>query len=217
MNVVECRSSYCECSDDERAHCSAKLTDAAHSHLIRNLNPMGKITSKTLPYFAARLVHAMTTRLRETVADRPYQFTLTAYHSEAPSTLEGLYQAAKEGLVPISCEDSHTAIYGATGNYIFRSYHDAGHLHHMLETTLSDELKLSQLQWADILYLIPEEDKWPCNLIWQADTAGQSWLHELTGAFPTNQTAFVLAITKLMQHGTLNIKDAVSVYVNGRP
>ena len=96
-------------------------------------------------------------------------------------------------------------------------YHDAGHLKHQLDTVLEDELVLFGRQWTDLLPLIPEEDKWPCNLIWQADTAGQGWLHHTTGAFPTDQTEFVLAITKLMQHGTLTIKDAVSVYVNGRP
>lgn len=176
---------------------------------------MSKITSKTLPYFAARLVHAMSTRLSET--ERPFTFTLTPYHTEAPATLAQMFQAAKEGVFKISAQDCQSAIYGKSGNYVFRMYHDAGHLTHQLDTVLEDELTLFQRQWADLLPLIPEEDKWPCNLIWQADTAGQGWLHHMTGSFPTDQTEFVLAITKLMQHGTLNIKDAVSVYVNGRP
>ena len=178
---------------------------------------MSKITSKTLPYFASRLVHAMSIRLSQTASDRPFQFVLTPYHTEAPSTLVDMMRAAQEGEFPISTEDCHTAIYGQQGNQLFRMYHDAGHLYHQLDTVLEDELKLFQRQWADILPLIPEEDKWPCNLIWQADTAGQGWLHHLTGSFPDNQTEFVLEITKLMQHGTLTIKDAVSVYVNGRP
>lgn len=178
---------------------------------------MNTIKSTTLPYFASRLVHAMTTRLTETRADRPYVFILTPYHIEAPSTLAEMFQAAREGLFKISTEDCDTAIYGQQGNQLFRMYHDAGHLKHQLDTVLEDELVLFQRQWADLLPLIPEEDKWPCNLIWQADTAGQGWLHQMTGAFPTDQTAFVLAITNLMQPGTLNIKDAVGVYVNGRP
>lgn len=178
---------------------------------------MSKITSKTLPYFASRLVHAMSVRLSETAHERPYQFVLTPYHTQAPSTLVDMMRAAQEGDFPISTEDCHTAIYGQQGNQLFRMYHDAGHLKHQLDTVLEDELVLFQRQWADLLPLIPEEDKWPCNLIWQADTAGQGWLHHLTGSFPTDQTEFVLAITKLMQHGTLTIKDAVSVYVNGRP
>lgn len=178
---------------------------------------MSKITSKTLPYFASRLVHAMTRRLAQTADKRPYQFVLTPYHTEAPSTLVDMMRAAQEGEFPISTEDCHTAIYGQQGNQLFRMYHDAGHLKHQLDTVLADELVLFQRQWADLLPLIPEEDKWPCNLIWQADTAGQGWLHHMTGSFPVDQTEFVLAITKLMQHGTLTIKDAVSVYVNGRP
>lgn len=178
---------------------------------------MSKITSDTLPYFASRLVHAMSVRLAETAHERPYLFALTDTHAKAPSTLVGMMRAAQEGEFPISTEDCHTAIYSRRGNWMFRMYHDAGHLKHQLDTVLEDELKLFTLQWADLLPLIPEEDKWPCNLIWQADTAGQGWLHHMTGSFPTDQTAFVLAITKLMQHGTLNIHDAVSVYVNGRP
>lgn len=178
---------------------------------------MSKITSDTLPYFASRLVHAMAIRLTQNAADRPYQFVLTDTHAKAPSTLVGMMRAAQEGEFPISTEDCHATIYGQKGNELFRMYHDAGHLKHQLDTVLEDELVLFQRQWADLLPLIPEEDKWSCNLIWQADTAGQGWLHHLTGAFPTDQAEFVLAITKLMQHGTLNIKDAVGVYVNGRP
>lgn len=178
---------------------------------------MSKITAKTLPYFASRLVHAMHVVLAQTASERPYTFVLTPYHSEAPADLVGMMKAAQEGEFPISTQDCHTAIYGEQGNQLFRMFHDAGHLKHQLDTVLEDELTLFTRQWADILPLLPEEDKWPCNLIWQADTAGQGWLHQMTGAFPTDQTEFVLAITKLMQHGTLTVKDAVSVYVNGRP
>lgn len=176
------------------------------------------VTSKTLPYYAGRILAALHSRLIEAT---PTEFLITAVnsHAYAPSTLAGMLAAVAEGHLPVSTADSETSIYGVRGNWQFRAWHDLGHLKHGLDTVLSDELILFQRQWVELLPLIPEEDRWYCNLVYQADTAGQAWFNEYTGEFLADQTAFVLAIVGIMQPptSTINVKDAVHRYVYGAP
>lgn len=181
------------------------------------------VTSKTLPYYAGRILAALHSRLTEWPNAR-MQLVPVDSHDKAPSDLAGLQACAKGGFLPISTADCETAIYGVNGNVQFRFWHDLGHLKHELDMTLEDELILFQRQWVELLPLIPEEDRWYCNLIYQADTAGQAWFNEYTKQsgndnFPADQTAFVLSIVGIMQPptSTINVKDAVHRYVYGAP
>lgn len=113
--------------------------------------------------------------------------------SRAPETFEQLKADAANGFLFISSDHSDTAIYGAQGNEAFRIMHDLGHLSTGLSFSTVDEVALALHQWEQVRLYIPREWRERCQAVYQADTIMQSLHCERYGAFPADQTVFVLA------------------------
>lgn len=172
-----------------------------------------QLTKNNLAPYSQALVQAMQAAAESNRFYGTVEILAVRTHAEACHDLLQLRQAVWDGVLPICTADSITSIYGCRGNFHFRVWHDLGHLHYGLDMTHDDELKLHVLLWAEILPRIPDDLRWRCNLLYQADTAGQSWFHKLTGEFPADQTAFCLAIANSLSSGSINVKDAVLRYV----
>jgi hypothetical protein len=172
-----------------------------------------QITTDNLPQFAAALVTAFKAAAKVSRFRNAVEVLPVRTHAEACQSLADLKKAVWAGVLPISTADSWSSIYGPQGNFEFRVWHDLGHLAHGLDMSNEDEQKLHVLLWAELLPHIPEELRWSCNVLYQADTSGQSWLHHFTGAFPVNQTAFCLAVAHDISTGSINVKDAVLRYI----
>lgn len=172
-----------------------------------------QITTETLPQYAQALVLAFreaskVSRFRNAVGVLPVR-----EHAEACNSLDDLRKAVWAGVLPVSTKDSWSSIYGPQGNLDFRVWHDLGHLQYGREMNHEDELKLHVQLWGDIVHLLPEQGKWECNMLYQADTAGQSWYNHFTGEFPFNQTDFCLWVAHDISKGSICVKDAVLRYI----
>lgn len=172
-----------------------------------------RITTNNLPVYAAALVSAYIEAAKVSRFRTSVEVVAVQTHAEACGSLNALREAVWAGVLPISTADSWSSVYGPQGNLEFRIWHDLGHLEYGLEMTHKDEIKLHVLLWADILPLISEGLRWGCNVLYQADTAGQSWFHHYTGEFPANQTAFCLAVAQDISTGSICVKDAVLRYI----
>lgn len=169
-----------------------------------------------LPYYAARLISAMSQVLgSKRYSDRLVQVVPVNTHAEAPGSLHELKMDVAQGYLRVSREDSGTAIYGASGNLVFRAFHDAGHVHYNLGMTSQDEAALAVRQWGDIYQLIPPEDRWWCNLLYHADTVGQTEYYRLKGEHVKDQQAFVLQVCGICEKGHQSVREAVRRIVFG--
>jgi hypothetical protein len=136
-------------------------------------------------------------------------------HAEAAQSLSELRDMQRQGILYVSTQDSHSAIYGVSGNTVFRAFHDAGHLEYSRTFDHCDEVMLGLRQWADIKDHIPEADRQACSALYHADSVGMSHFADLTGGeFPADQTEFVLYVASRVATGTIHIRDAVGEYVN---
>lgn len=111
----------------------------------------------------------------------------------APSNYDSLISEASAGLLRVTSEFSNTAIYGRDGNVTFRVMHDYGHILYKAEFTTEQEVELAKRQWVDIEKYIPQSHKKIAEVVYLADTVEQSKFEALTGEFPKDQKAFVLA------------------------
>jgi hypothetical protein len=171
------------------------------------------ITRKNLPDFAAALVWAYIQAARKMPHRASVSLIPVQRHEDAPCSLLGLRKAVWAGVLPICTADCEHSIYGIEGNYRFRIFHDLGHLAHGLDMDHADELTLHVRLWALLLPYIPEDLKWYCNVLYQADTTCQSWFHHYTSEFPTDQTEFCLAVAQDINTGSICAHDAVLRYL----
>ncbi|CUR50714.1 hypothetical protein SHL_00024 [Pseudomonas phage shl2] len=111
---------------------------------------------------------------------------------DAPDTFAKLKAEAAGGKLVVSPEFSETAIYGVAGNITFRVFHDYGHLIYDKEFETAQECELARIQWLDLKAHIPAEWVSVCHAVYFADTCEQSLFEASTGAFPSDQRAFVL-------------------------
>lgn len=169
-----------------------------------------------LPYYAARLVEAMRAVLQtDLYAEHRVVIHPVRLHSEAPSTLPELREAVANGVLPVSMQDSSTAIYGPRGNIVFRAFHDVGHVAYNYDMTHRQESLLAVRQWGDIYKLIPAGDRWWCNLLYHADTVGQTEYHRLAGKHVEDQLSFVLQVCSICEKGHQSVTQAVRQIVLG--
>lgn len=121
--------------------------------------------------------------------------------SKAPETLQELRECVSKGYLPVSPKHSETAIYGQLGNVIFRWFHDLGHVLAGLGMTFEEEVRLAELQLADISAILygsglPYQDRNFVLAAYLADTAAQSDYHNEHGEFPADQTVHVIQCLK---------------------
>lgn len=114
-------------------------------------------------------------------------------HWVAPEDYETLCDDWAVGLLIISNKHNDTSIYGAAGNIAFRTMHDIGHMVHGLTFSLADEISLAMVQWPMIRkHIHKTEFVEVCRDLYMADTVMMSLYNERYGAFPCDQTEFIM-------------------------
>lgn len=118
---------------------------------------------------------------------------------DAPDTLAKLtahYKAT--GRVLVWSGESDNTIYGDKDvNFAFRAWHDAIHIEHQFEFTLSGEAAVCNIQIQQLIKVYGASDAVIefCELI-RAEVVGQAELYARTGAYASDQRAFTIDYIK---------------------
>lgn len=133
----------------------------------------------------------------QTDASHPVFDTVLVADNGAPSTLAGLREVIKTGLLPVERSHCETSIYGVAGNLVFRGWHDSIHLAFDLGMCLADEIEVALIGWEEIRDTVRRALPGLTNFnfvkrVYFADTVGQSIYYNDNGCFVADQTKFVL-------------------------
>lgn len=104
------------------------------------------------------------------------------------------YGISYAGQLCVDYSNSASSIYGRDGNVSFRTMHDLGHYAYRKCFTLKDECELAHVLWDLLVDYIEPGWREYCHKVYLADTVEQSLYEAVYGEFPTDQTAFVLAV-----------------------